>query len=266
MMDYVVRDGRAAGFEHVMIVTRAEIVDAVRASLAWAERLLHVEYVLQRTNDVPAGAPKSAARTKPWGTSHAVLTAERAARGAFVVVNADDYYGARSYEIAAGFLRDASADFAVVGFPLRETLSVSGGVNRALLERDDAGWLRRVEEISDIVAREGALHGRDRLGRDRVLPGDALVSMNMWAFTPTVFPSLREGFTQFVAAHGMEKDAEFLLPDAVAGMMDAGDVRVRVLSGGGPWCGVTYPSDVPAVRAALRAFAGANGGTSGPAS
>ena len=252
LMDYAAFDALRAGFDELVVVTRAELEADVRAAFArGVGTRAPVRYVLQRLDDLPAGTHASASRTKPWGTGQAVLAAKRAVRGPFAVVNADDFYGSRSYELAAAFLRSVSAadvppTYAVVGFPLGETLSERGAVTRARLDTTDGEWLAHVEELRGIASHGG----EPRIG-DRRLPPDQLVSMNMWAFTPALFPALRSAFADFVHAHGDDPSAEFLLPTFVEGLIGAGEARVRVIAGGGPWVGVTHPDDAPHVREAI---------------
>ena len=64
-------------------------------------------------------------RTRPWGTVHAVLVAEATGDGPVVVLNADDFYGLRAYELAAHACRRTAASGAatVIGMPLEKTLS-----------------------------------------------------------------------------------------------------------------------------------------------
>jgi hypothetical protein len=74
--------------------------------------------------------------------------------------------------------------------------------------------------------------------------------MNMWGFTPTVFPILRDGFRSFLAAPGAAT-AEYLLPTAIQDAIATGKARVRVLDPRSNWFGITYPTDAPAVSDAL---------------
>lgn len=78
--------------------------------------------------------------------------------------------------------------------------------------------------------------------------------MNMWGFTPEFFPQLREGFVRFLEANGADPKAEYLLPTVVEDLITVRRARVRVLPGGGPWCGVTYPQDKPKVTAEIAAL------------
>ncbi len=237
MLDFAIHDAVKAGFNAVVLIIRREMRDAFdRGVVARWEGRVPVALAFQ---DIPSDR-------KPWGTVDAVLAAAPTLTGAFGVVNADDYYGAQAYRELHAFLRDASFDtpeFAVVGFPLAETLSESGGVTRALLRASSDGWLEHIEEMFEIQRQGSEIIGRGADGVPRDLGANALVSMNMWGFTPGVFPLFTEGLTAFRDAHRSDPKAELPLPTLVESLVRDHLAQVRVLHGAGPWCGVTYPAD-----------------------
>jgi len=249
LLDYSIYDARRAGFGTVVVVTRPE--------LATAFDRIDATVAIQRLDDIPAGLTMPAARTKPWGTGHAVLAAATAVRSPFAVVNADDFYGRAAFTRAAEFLDaghggEAPESFAIIAYPLRDTLSAAGGVNRAVCRADGDGWLETVEEVVDIRRLEdGTYQGTDAHGRPVRLSGDALVSMNLWAFTPAVFTVLRRGFAEFLRQAGAEQ-GEFLISHAIRDAVRRGEARVRLLGTRARWLGVTYPDDRPRVAAVLR--------------
>jgi len=208
-------------------------------------------------DDVPTGLPLPPARTKPWGTGHAVLAAAPEVSGQFAVVNADDFYGRDAFTVAAEFLAaghagESPGTFANIAYLLRDTLSAAGGVNRAVCRPDGDGWLETVEEVVDIRRLgDGAYVGADPRGRPVRLAADALVSMNLWAFTPAVFALLRHGFAEFRRQDTAGR-SEFLISHGIGDAVSRGEARVRLLSTRGCWLGVTYPDDRPRVEAALR--------------
>jgi len=249
LLDYSVYDARRTGFAKVVVVTRPE--------LAAAFERLNATVALQRLEDLPAGQTLPSARTKPWGTGHAVLAAASDVSGPFAVVNADDFYGRRALTRAAEFLAgshagDSAGAFANIAYPLRDTLSAAGGVNRAVCRADRDGWLESVEEVVDIrLLGDGGYAGTDLLGRPVRLAADALVSMNLWAFTPAVFPLLRRGFVDFLDQASAGR-SEFLIPHGIGDAVRRGEARVRLLGTRSRWLGVTYPEDRPHVEGTLR--------------
>ena len=69
---------------------------------------------------------------------------------------------------------------------------------------------------------------------------------------PSIFPVLRQDFSDFLRAAGADLRAERLLPEMVDQKLRAGGLKVSVLSSAGQWFGMTYREDREAVAQALR--------------
>lgn len=236
ILDYTVFDARRAGFKRVIFVIRQAMIRGFHPWASRARDAMEVHIALQHLEDAPKDV-NLAARTRPWGTAHALLTAAPHVSGAFAVCNADDFYGAEAFRAAVGFLSSAQAartTWALVGYPLRSTLSPDGPVNRAVCRVDDQGWLQGLEERS--VSADD--------------PGSGLVSMNFWCFTQELFGRLQSGFEAFAFAAGPE--AEYLLPNVVRDALAEGGARIKVLDPRSRWFGLTHPGDLVRVRAAVR--------------
>jgi len=254
VLDYSVFDALRAGFGKVVFVIREEFAAAFREGVGarFGERV-EVDYAFQRLDDLPAGFAVPPGREKPWGTCHAVRAARDAIDGPFAVINADDFYGADAYRtIARWFAGPPAADgrdhYALVGYPLRNTLSEHGSVNRGICERDPDAMLRGVEEIVSIArADDGAIRGRSVSGEARELDPDAPASMNFWGFTPGFFTRLEDEFVEFLKARGGEPKSEFYIPSAVDSLIAKDRADCRVLDTSARWFGVTYPEDKPRV-------------------
>lgn len=258
LMDYSVFDAAREGFTRVVFIVRPDIEDAFRDfATARFGRAIEVVTVLQRLEDVPSGCEIPAGRAKPWGTTHALLAAEQVVREPFAVVNADDFYGRRAFAAVSRALTASpvdAAEFSLVGYRVRDTISHAGTVNRAVCELAPDGWLVRLDETFDIalVSSGGdTFIGRTRDGAPRAFGGDTLVSMNMWGFTPCVFDLLREDLARFFAATPDAK-AECYLPETIGAAVASGAAAVRVLDARSEWLGITYPADRAAVESALR--------------
>jgi UTP-glucose-1-phosphate uridylyltransferase len=254
LMDYSVFDAIRAGFERVVFVIRPEMQGAFDSTIAarYARRL-PVSSVTQRFEDLPSGFTCPADRSKPWGTGQALLAVRAAVSGSFAVLNADDFYGREALVEVAGFLRTpaASDTFAVVGYRLEQTASSEGGVNRALLEVDRRGGLSHIVEVKNLhLASPGRFRGEVD-SEPRIVPADALVSMNLWGLTSAIFPRLERGFEAFLARNPGPR-AEYYLPEAIQEMLSEGGVTVKVLPTESRWCGMTHPGDRPRVEQFLR--------------
>jgi len=255
LMDYSIYDAGRAGFGRVVLVVRPEMAEWARERQPTSDGL-PTEVVFQRQEDLPAGFTVPAGRRKPWGTTHAVLTAREVVRGPFAVLNADDFYGRPAFVAAAAFLASTdptAATHALIGYRLDGTLSDAGGVSRALLESTPDGTLTSITELHNLRRDYADLARGERQGMPILVPGEALVSMNCWVFSPAIFDTLQLGLERFLHA-GPAPEAECYLPEVVQRAVGEGTVRVTVLNPGSHWCGVTYPDDAAGVRAHLTAL------------
>ena len=259
LIDYAAFDAARAGFSDLVVVTRRALRPQVEAGpAARAHGVLTVAIVEQELDRIPTWASVPTGREAPWGTAHAVLVAREVVTGPFAVLNADDFYGLETYRVLERALHEAGtlgehAPWANVAFPLGATMSAHGAVNRALCETAPDGDLARVVEQRGIIRTadgDGLLAAPD--GSLRRLAATALVSMNSWAFTPTLFGELDAAFTRFLHTTPGLKD-ECLLPDVVNEALGAGRARCRLLRSGSTWCGVTHPADRLGTRASLAA-------------
>lgn len=258
VLDYSVHDALRAGFDRVVFVIRRDFEEEFRrAVVSRYEGRVAVEIVYQELNDLPDGLPVPEGRAKPWGTGHAIWCARHAVREPFLAVNADDFYGQEAYSIMAAFLnrekQQSKTEFAMVAYPLRNTLSEHGAVSRGICALTPAGHLVEVEECTGILRRaDGSVSGMDTAERVRRLAGDEMVSMNFWGFTPAVFPLLERLFGGFLRNGGLENaKSEFYIPSAVTALIGSGEASVSVLASSGRWFGVTYREDRAAVVAAM---------------
>ena len=255
IIDYSIFDALRAGFGKLVFVIRKDIEDAFRETVgARFEKRVAVDYVFQSLDAIPAGFTVPAGRTKPWGTTHAILVAAGAIHEPFAAINADDFYGAQGYRELAGHLTSGSPDYAMVGFTLRNTLSDFGSVARGVCRVAGDDTLQTIVELTKIERDGNGARNTDADGNVTKLSGDEPVSMNMWAFTPRVFDQLRESFAQFLERSGSDPKAECLIPNTVGDLVRDGQARVKVLRTHDSWFGVTYREDRPRVIESVRAL------------
>ncbi len=257
VLDYSVFDAIRAGFGKVVFVIRrdfeAQFTSAVGSR--FEDRII-VDYAFQELEDLPDGFTLPAGREKPWGTAHAVRAARKQIDTPFAVINADDFYGEDAFAKLAAYFKKSEGEpelqSCMVGYPLRNTLSEHGAVNRGLC-RVDEGILLGVEEHLDIAATaDGAAEGKDLSGAMVALPGEAIVSMNFWGFTPAIFASLEAYFREFLEAHIQTPKSECYIPSLVDALIQSNQTECAVLETDGSWFGVTYPEDKPHVQTGLR--------------
>jgi hypothetical protein len=238
-LDLSIIDGLAAGFGEVVLIVRSDIEADVKEQITAQHGDLPVRYV--RQDDL------GPARSKPWGTLHAVLSAAEAIDRPFAVINADDYYGPRSFQLGAEAMARLTPGLAAnVAFEMGRTVPPSGTVTRAVTEVAD-GKLTAIVETE-----ECGRTGEDRFTAGGVeVPGDTPVSMNFWCFHHSVMADFQERWEVFLAANGEAEKAEAQLPTVVGELMAADRLTVEVVSSPEQWIGITNPEDFDLAKAAL---------------
>lgn len=258
IIDYSIHDAMEAGFDRVVFIIRKDLEKDFREVIGnRMEKVIDTAYAFQELDDLPDGFTRPQARTKPWGTGQAILCCRDLVREPFAVINADDYYGKEAYVKVHDFLAQERAggermEFCMAGFELGNTLSENGGVTRGLCSVDENAHLTKVAETKNIIKTDGgaAVQGAD--GSLRMVDAGCPVSMNMWGFTPELFPELEDGFKKFLSGLTDEAKGEYLLPTIVDGLIRTGKANVTVLKSRDKWFGVTYKEDKPAVVSAFR--------------
>ena len=257
VLDYSVFDAQRAGFGKVVFVIRRDFEEEFKTKVGskFAHRI-PVEYAFQALTDLPEGFSVPAGRTKPWGTTHAVLAAEGLIHEPFAMINADDFYGQDAYVKLAGDLNKARVNdstvkqYSMVGFQLKNTLSEHGSVARGVCTSTN-GKLSTVTEMTKIVKTPTGARNEENPAHPVELTGHELVSMNFWGFTPEIFPQLRGAFLDFLKAHGNEEKSECYVPKVVDALIKEGSAEVEVLETTSSWFGVTYPEDKPIVVSSI---------------
>ena len=243
IIDYSVYDAIRSGFNKIVFIIRKDFEKEFRSQITdkYQDRI-KVEFAFQDLNDLPQGFTCPEGRIKPWGTGHAILTASELIQEPFVAINGDDFYGYESFKIVADYYQGEGATFSMVAFQLDKTLSEFGGVTRGLCTvRTDL--LDTVVETGDLMRTEDGISS----DRDIELDGSEPVSMNVWGFTPDLFPYLKSMFIDFLKLEGKELKSEFFIPSVVNNLINSNIKAVKVLKTGSSWFGVTYKEDKPHV-------------------
>ena len=239
IIDYSVYDAIRAGFNKVVFIIRKDFEQEFTSQITdkYAGKI-QVEFAFQDLYDLPDGFTCPEGREKPWGTGHAILTAEDLIHEPFVAINGDDFYGMESFEVVAKYYQSGRSTFSMVAFQLDKTLSEFGGVTRGLCTVKD-GLLDTVIETGELRESD---HGISS-DRDIELDGNEPVSMNVWGFTPDLFDYLQSMFVDFLEKEGNEMKSEYLIPFVVNDLIQSGQEKVHVLRSNAAWFGVTYKKD-----------------------
>ena len=260
IMDFSIFDAKRAGFEKVVFIIKkeneADFKEAVGNRMA---EQMEVAYVYQDLHNIPEGFEVPEGRVKPWGTAHAVLSAIDEIDGPFAVINADDYYGRDAFQVIYDYLATHEDDdkyrYTMVGYKLENTVTDNGHVARGVCDTNEAGELVRITERTRIEKRNGGIaYSEDDGASWTELPGDTLVSMNMWGFTRSILDEIKTGFPAFLEKGLVSNPmkCEYFLPAVVSTLLEEGRATVAVLASADKWYGVTYKEDKPVVVQAIK--------------
>ncbi|MCK0206104.1 nucleotidyltransferase family protein [Ornithobacterium rhinotracheale] len=250
LMEFGLYDAINNGVNHVVFIINDQLSEEIKEHLRKPldERGIKVDFVLQA---MPKAVPEKYAdlvplRQKPWGTAHAVLMAKDVIHQPFIVMNADDYYGANTFELAHELVKAGKIDvknYGMVAFELEKTLSDNGTVSRGVCEVED-GKLKKVTEILKIIKKDNGEIVNEADQPEKVdLQPKSKVSMNFWILDHTVFPSLQEGFEEFLSKIENKEKQEYFIPLYIDNQIQKGELNVWVEQSKEDWFGMTYPED-----------------------
>ena len=256
ILDYSIYDAIKAGYDKVVFIIKEENYDLFRETIGKRiESKIKVEYAFQKIEDVPDGVKVPKERVKPWGTSHAILSAKKYVNEPFTVINADDFYGYDPFLKIKNFFKENNDDnlYAMIGYRVINTMSENGSVKRGICSSDKDGYLNNLIE-SSIQKKDGKIIATDLEDEKNVfeVQKDSLVSMNFFGFHPSIFKYLEEEMIEFFKKHenNLEK-CEFLIPNSVFKRIKENKIKVKVLDTNEKWFGVTYKEDKKDLVAAI---------------
>ena len=260
IIHYSLFDAYRAGFRTAVFVIKPELEATFKEVIGpKVPEKMEIKYVPQIITDLPEGYSVPEGRTKPWGTAHAALAARHVVDGPFAIINSDDYYGVGAFKTIYDYLctHPDSPDcyeYAMVGYLLKNTVTENGSVARGVCTSNADGYLDNVIERTKIVKGEVMPRFTEDDGATWTdLPGDTIVSMNIWGLTRSYLDEAEARFPAFLdeAIRTNPLKGEYFLPSVVSQLLEDRKARVKVLSSTDKWYGVTYKEDKPVVVEAL---------------
>lgn len=252
LLDFAAYDAKKCGFGKVVFVIRKDIEKDFRERLFdRVAKNFDAEYVFQTKDALldEQEIARAADRTKPWGTIHAVLCAEKAINSPFAVINSDDYYGRDAFKTLGEYLSNIdphSPEHAMVGYVLGNTMSKSGSVSRGVCTVKD-GYLESITENTKISYKgDGIVSELD--GKEIPLTGKEWVSMNLFAFSLKAFIGFHKYWDNFKKTSLELPKAEALLPVAASDIVKAKEGSIKFFTSTEKWFGMTYPEDRAIVK------------------
>ena len=249
ILDYSIYDAIKAGYDKVVFIIKEENYDLFRETIGKRiESKINVEYVFQKIEDVPEGVVIPDGRTKPWGTSHAILSAKNVINEPFTVINADDFYGYEPFLKIKDFFTNEEDpnNYVMIGYNVRNTMTENGSVKRGVCTVKNNYLTGLIESsVEDVKGKIIATPLEDKKHPFEVNE-NTLVSMNFFGFNPSIFKYLEDEMVEFFDKNKNNLDScEFLIPSSIFKRINEGKITMKVLDTDERWYGVTYKEDKP---------------------
>ena len=260
ILDFSLYDAMMAGFKKAVIIIKKENEEDFHKLIdAKAAKHMEIKFAYQDLNNIPSGYEIPEGRIKPWGTSHAVLSAKDLVDGPFAVINSDDYYGPGAFQTIYEYLKNAEDTdkyhYCMVGYLVENTLTENGSVTRGVCKENDGHFLTDIKETFDIHWKDEKIIFEEE-GKEVEIEKGTTVSMNFWGFTGSMMKELELRFPTFLdkALKENPMKGEYLLPATTDELIKEGKADVKVLKSEDRWYGVTYKEDKESVVNALQSM------------
>ena len=253
IIDYSIYDAILAGFTKVVFIIKEENYELFKSVIGnRISKKIEVAYVFQKNDNIYDLTGVKIERVKPFGTAHAILCAKNEVHENFAIINADDFYGRDAFMKIAGFLKNNTQNYGLVGYKICNTITSSGAVKRGICDIKD-GKVQSLKE-SSIELKDGEYIATLLSGGEPFkIEADQLVSMNMMGFTPKIFDYLEERLKTFVIENKDKLDTcEYLIPEVVCEQIKNKQVEMEILDTTSVWYGITYKEDKELVVNALK--------------
>ncbi len=259
IIDYSIYDAKKAGFNKVVFIIKEENYEVFKETIgARVEPYIKVEYVFQNNDYVPTDYLELLKdRTKPLGTGYAILCARDVIKEPFAVINADDFYGTDSYQIASNMLENLKQkkpyEYALIGYNVANTMTENGAVKRGICQVEDSHLVGITESSIERVNGKIIATPLDGEKEPFEVSENSIVSMNLLLFTPSIFPHLEKEFVQFLEKNKEDlSKCEFFIPDAMFAAIKENYATVLVEKTSAKWYGVTYREDADNVKSSIK--------------
>lgn len=245
ILDFSIYDAIHVGYNHIVFIVRNEILEQFETR--YNNKLpeyISVDFVIQKNE-----LSDSRTRSKPWGTGHALLALKDIVVNDFTLINADDFYGRKAFQLMYDMLfKKNNTNNYLVGYALKNTLSENGSVSRGICNIDENHNLISIEEHTAIIKNNTGEIVSQNNSHSEIFNPNTLVSMNFWGFKLSVFEVAENLFKTFLnTLTDFEKD-EFYITYIIKYLIETNLIIIQVLPTGDTWFGMTYLSDEPLAR------------------
>lgn len=244
LLEFALKDAISFGMEEVVVIVSETIRADFESMIVPKYPELKITLVTQTLTSLPTGISPNPARTKPWGTAHAVWCAREVIKWPFIVMNADDFYGRDALKQAYDCLvaTDGWNNHCIITYPITSTLSEYGTVSRGICAVEN-GKLVKIVEHTKVSRKDGRLIHTAEDGHEVLIPEDAPANMNLFGFQQSFFEILDRECRKFFEAFIHDEKREFFLPSVVMQVIKENAGSITAISTTSQWFGMTYPED-----------------------
>lgn len=244
LLEFALKDAISFGMEEVVVIVSETIRADFESMIVSKYPALKITLVTQTLTSLPEGISPNPARTKPWGTAHAVWCAREVIRWPFIVMNADDFYGRDALKQAYDFLITTNewTNHCIITYPITSTLSEYGTVSRGICAVENDKLIKIVEHTK-VSRKDGRLIHTAEDGREILIPEDAPANMNLFGFQQSFFEILDRECRKFFESFIHDEKREFFLPSVVMQVIKENAGTITAISTTSQWFGMTYPED-----------------------
>lgn len=244
LMDFAIFDALKVGIRHFVLIVNNDFPEERKEE--WSRRMqsyhAKIDFVLQDFQSLPEKyLTVLNEREKPLGTAHAVWCAKNYIEGAFITMNADDYYGPQAFAKIVNFYQQYPHQNAILSFQLKQTLSEYGGVSRGICHVE-SNLLLSVEEYVKIERNEEGIKGYNMNMEEEFIDDNSLVSMNLWLLQNELFEFIEEDLEEFLTDYE-DHQTEIYLPFVINRLLLNGLASFNLLTTEEKWYGLTYKED-----------------------
>jgi len=255
IIDYSIFDALRAGFSKVVFVIREKNLDIFKNSIGnRISKYIEVDYAFQE-KEFFVPSDKCEGREKPWGTAHAVLCCKDKIKGDFLVINADDFYGYKSFQLAVKFMNEKSSDkeYANIVYKMANTLTSNGAVKRGVCYDVDGNLQKIIEcSVENVNGKIFAKPLNEEISFE--VNQDQHVSMNFLCLNSTFFIALEKEFAKFISeSRNLLKD-ECLIQEVMFSNSKKSGIPIKIIESDAVWYGVTYREDKESLVKSIKAL------------
>jgi len=246
IIHYSIYDALKYGFNKIVFIIRKELETDFNTLIISQIKNLNIEIKI-----VYQDMPSNISRTKPLGSTHAVLSAKNVINEIFLMINADDFYNEISFKLASKEIdrinkSDDKKENSLIAYKLKNTMSKHGSVSRGVCfykEENNKKILTDIQEHKKVYFENEEI--KSEYDNQILSFKNEIVSMNMFILQANIFSLLEEKFNIFLDELNDDNilNTEAYISSDLAYFLKKGLIKFNIIDSPALWFGVTYKED-----------------------